>query len=48
MWAHFLYGKVDAFLASARVYWFTLFVVWAMYRCPSSQVSREVWQWVAK
>ena len=26
----------------------TLFVVWAMYLCPSSHVSREVWQWVAK
>jgi hypothetical protein len=48
MCAHFLYGSVAAFLASARTYWFTLLVVWATYLWPSSQVSREVWQWVAK
>jgi hypothetical protein len=48
MCAHFLYGMEAAFLASARTYWFTLFVVCAMYLCPSSHVSRDVWQCVAK
>ena len=48
MFAHFLIGSVAAFFAATRTYWFTLFVVCAMYRWPSSHVSLEVWQWVAK
>jgi len=48
MFAQFLIGSVAAFFAATRTYWFTLLVVCAMYRWPSSQVSREVWQCVAK